>query len=512
MRGRSPIIAGDRMAEPPAHRLALIGIDAGDIDFIRASLGELPALRALLEHDGATPLRSPADVLTSAVWPTFATGRGPGEHGAYYPMQWDPERMELRRLSAEWLGYEPFWYELARQGTRVTTLDVPFSLPSRLENGVEIQNWGSQECLGPLTGNRPDLVRAVRRRFGKHPMGHDVPVELPAAKLRAQREKLVAGARKKAELARWLMATTGWELFVTVFGECHRGGHLLWPGEGGSPLPDGALLDVYRAVDAAIAHVLDGIDLAVTTVVVFSTHGMGPNHTQEHFVLPLMERLNATFRDGALPADAAPAGGFNPMRMLRAALPPQLQATVARLLPDAMRDFVVKRAFCGGLDFASTPGFALIGSGEGYLRLNLLGREANGMLARGSDELARYTAFLRDSLANLRDAESGAPLVADVVAPPELYPGPRSELLPDLVVRWKPVPPATAVIADGAGRLTGRLTSGRRGEHRSHGFAVLTGNRAAAEHAPRLADVADFADFTRAVLSADAVTSGSRTS
>ena len=79
-----------------------------------------------------TELTCTAPDLTSSVWPTFATGTPPGEHGIYYPMQWDPDSMRLRRVTADWLYYEPFWYELARQGTKVTVLDAPFTMPSGL--------------------------------------------------------------------------------------------------------------------------------------------------------------------------------------------------------------------------------------------------------------------------------------------------------------------------------------------------------------------------------------------
>ena len=110
------------MTEPtrqpgPATRVVLIGLDAGDLDFIRSHLAELPHLQGLFEG-GVHGLSSPAETVTSAVWPSFASGQGPGGHGIYYPMQWDAGRMQMRRVTEDWLYYEPFWYELARQGRR----------------------------------------------------------------------------------------------------------------------------------------------------------------------------------------------------------------------------------------------------------------------------------------------------------------------------------------------------------------------------------------------------------
>src|SRR5690606_24387995 len=265
-----------RMAQPSRRKVAMIGLDALDFDRVQAALADLPALRRLFERGRVCPLTSPATHLTSAVWPTFATGRPPGHHGIYYPMQWDPATMSLRRVSAEWLPFEPFWYGLERHGVRTTVLDVPFSLPSRLEVGTEVANWGSQECLGPLSSNRPEIVRAIRARFGRHPMGEEIPVAPTRARLERLRRDLLAGVDRKAELARHLMRETDWDLFVTVFAEPHRAGHSLWPlpGELGAAVPDGALAEVERAVDAALGKVLAGIEARSTAIVVFSVHGM----------------------------------------------------------------------------------------------------------------------------------------------------------------------------------------------------------------------------------------------
>lgn len=483
-------------------KVLLIGIDAGDIGFIRAALERLPRLRELFAASPVLDLRSPADLLTSAVWPSFASGSGPGEHGIYYPMQWDAEAMQLRRVTPDWVSYEPFWYELARRGKRVTVVDAPFSLPTTLAAGIEVQNWGSQESLGPFSCNQPELGRAILRRFGRHPMGEDVPVPASAASLDKLRARLVAGAAKKAELCHWLMQQADWDLFVTVFGEGHRGGHVLWPGDGplASHVPKEALLEVYQAIDAAVGSLLDAVDRSNTTVIVFSVHGMRENDTQEHFLLKIMERINARSRGEATGSDDASPRRASPMRLLREAVPPQLQYAIAKAVPVGVRDWVVRRAICGGLDWNTTPGFTLVGSCEGYLRLSLVGREAQGFLERGGDRQRRYIDLVREEFMALRDETSGHKVVKEVVETATRYPGSRADLLPDLVVLWEAVPPATALISDTLGRMTGRLGTGRTGDHRPEGFAVVTGDLRALAGAPDLRACTDFARIARHVL------------
>lgn len=488
----------------PAAKVALIGLDAGDVSFIRDHLDRLPHLARLFEESPPAPLASPAESLTSAVWPSFSTGLSPGEHGIYYPMQWDAAAMALRHVTADWLPIEPFWADLARRGTRVTVLDAPFVPASRLDRGTEVLNWGSQECLGPFCTNRPELTREIERRFGRHPMGGDVPLEQSPARLAKLRDRLVEGARKKGELARWLLETTEWDFFLTVFAEPHRAGHVLWPrlGEHDTPVPADALVDVYRAVDAAVGHVLAGIDESTTTVVVFSTHGMRENDTQEHLLLPVIARANDRFARGETDPSAAgtatesPPPRRNAVAAIRALVPARLQQLLASMLPDSVRDDVVRKTYHGGLDWERTPGFAVAASCEGYLRFNLRGREAKGMLEPGGDEHRRYERWLIEALHSLRDARTDRPLVAEVCSPPELYPGSRADLLPDLVVRWADVPPVREARSELLGTFEGRLATGRYGDHRAEGFAIVRRPDGSAPP-PSVKRVEEFAPFVR---------------
>ena len=139
--------------------------------------------------------------------------------------------------------------------------------PSRLKRGVEVTCWGSHDQLTPFGARPAGLAAELRRRFGRHPMGDEIPVEHTPRERERMRARLVEGARVKGELSRWLLESRDWDLFVTVFGECHRGGHLLWPEEGDAPT---ALLDVYRAVDTAVGRLLEVLAHEEATVILFA--------------------------------------------------------------------------------------------------------------------------------------------------------------------------------------------------------------------------------------------------
>ena len=199
------------------------------LDFIRAHLSSLPTLKRALETGITRPLHSTAAALTGSVWPTFYAERPPGDHGIYHHLQWDASRMQLRRVTEDWLYCEPFWHELERLGSHVIAIDVPMTFRPRLKRGVEVITWGSHDELTPFATHPAELGRSILARFGSHPMGHEIPVRHSHGELEKIRRNLITGARLKADLGEWLAARP-WDFFLIVFGECHRGGHILWPG------------------------------------------------------------------------------------------------------------------------------------------------------------------------------------------------------------------------------------------------------------------------------------------
>lgn len=489
-------------ASPMKKRVAMIGIDAGDADFIRAHAEHLPALAGFLREGETMPLM--ADHLPGSVWPSFATKSKPGVHGRYHHMQWDHRRTRMQRLRGDWLSTEPFWYGLAHAGRRVLTIDVPMMTPRAIEGVTEVSNWGSHDLLGPFWASDATLKKMISRRFGKrHPMGFEIPVAKTPAQLDRMTAELVEGADRKAKLVKWLMQETEWDLMIAVFGECHRGGHLLWPdpaGGAGDPAHPEALLDVYRAVDAAVAEVVAELDLSNTTVVLFAVHGMGPNTSQAHFVPPVMDRINALFAGEVARHSRPRRGQAGFVRRLREQLPARLQHGVALAVPVWVRDWVIAREIAGGIDWKRTLGFALRGDLGGYVRLNLAGRDAKGEHAPGSERVERYRSFVREAFLELTIGDTGDPLVHAVSFPQVDLPGPRSDYLPDILIEWpESLGPVSHVRSERLGDFHAELATGRGGNHRFTGFAsVIQAGTPVAGTRPR--HIAELGDFVEALM------------
>jgi predicted AlkP superfamily phosphohydrolase/phosphomutase len=200
---------------------------------------------------------------------------------------------------------------------------------------------------------------------------------------------------------------------------------------------------------------------------------MGANLSQEHFVTPVMDRVNLKFGElepGLYPSGRTPRQR-SAMRLLRENVPPWLQSRIANMVPQRVRDAVVDRSYTSGRDWRYTPGLALRADNNGYIRFNLAGRESQGMLEPGSSSLARYSAMIRESFQSLTAAD-GQRIVKDVYFSAAQFPGKRTHHLPDLIVTWNGLEPASRV--DSAlGTIVAELDTGRGGNHLASGFEIV---------------------------------------
>jgi predicted AlkP superfamily phosphohydrolase/phosphomutase len=132
--------------------------------------------------------------------------------------------------------------------------------------------------------------------------------------------------------------------------------------------------------------------------------------------------------------------------------------------------------------WASTPYFALPMDLHGYVRLNLKGRDQEGIVEAA--EVGPLLEGLEAGLRSFRDVETGRPVVRETIRVDDLVPAdaPRRRYLPDLVVIWEAevsVTASTGVISERFGSirwpLGRKLASGRSGNHTAHGWYVVAG-------------------------------------
>lgn len=474
----------------------MVGLDGASLPFIEAHAAELPVLRRVLATGVLHHLRPRTDAITGALWPNFFTGDHPGVHGYYHDLAWDPTDMCIRRITDRAVDYAPFWHRFDAAGLSVIAVDVPHALPPRPSRGVEVVSWNAHDHMTPFGVHPPELRCVIRRRFGGRIIGYEIPARKTTRQMAHIRRRLIESARRKGDLCRWLLREQRWDFFVAVFGETHRGGHTLWPHALPhlAPPPPDALLDVYRAVDAALGQILEELRGTGCMVAVFALNGMGQEFSQDHFGLPVMDRVNELFlaREGFAPV----AGGVSTrglVRRLRARVPDRIQHALGQLSPVWVRDQVVSRTFTSRRHWTDTPALTVRGDVHTYVRYNLRGRESAGMLEPGSALLARYEQWLVQCFRSLRDADTGEPIVREVCFSRDAYPGPRSHLLPDAVVAYRYTTPARRVCSELLGEIRAELGTSRCGNHRPDGFCLVLEPTADCARAGALTHVRDLA-------------------
>jgi len=464
---------------PPKSRVLMIGLDAGDPELIEQWTldGTLPNLAALRAQGMIGRLDSSAKYLAGSPWPTFYTGRDASSHGLYHDFQWRHEEMGFAAPAEEWLDLDPFWRNLEGD-VGVVAYDIPFSPTCRPFHGSEMSCWASHDKLAPASSYPADLLEDARREFGEWTVSYEGFGPGRIEELLGLHQEMLDNTRRSADLAQWLL-TRPWRLAIACFSAPHRGGHRLWDRSGiKGPVSeaqgaafDGALRDLYVACDSAVGQLVTAHPDA--TVFVFSTHGMMVNTSRVDFLDDMLARVLAGGEHGQR--------SVSMIRRFGEALPHEWLRAITKSIPKPLRNRLVTMWSAGALDWGATPAFTCRADLQGYIRVNLKGREPLGIVESGRefDDLCDRIAC---GLTSFCDADTGDPLVDSVCRADEVFPdGPRHDRLPDLLVLWK----QTSSIQHRAVRspdfgviqrtTPGHVPNGRSGNHRGEGFLIARG-------------------------------------
>lgn len=429
------------MSGPP---VLAIAIDAAESTLVDRLLtrGELPVLSELIAR-GTRARVAPTWLGSPAVWPTFITGTDAIEHQTCFGSRWSPERMAL--LPDDSATLDPWWRRPSCSGARLLLLDVPYAPFGGGAEGFQVSEWGAYDAMSDrLLTHPPRLAREIRRDPGRHPYfgRRALPHHQPSPRqLRAMAAALREGVRLRGRLAVRLLRELRPDLALVTFTEVHPASHLLWHTvEPDHPLVAGAPRDglgepvhaLLREVDDQVGRLIETAPADVT-VAVFALHGMRPASGVAVPLGPLLQHLGFAAapagralgpRDRALTAFAA-AKRHAPERLRtawRSTASPALQKRVAR--PTRLAP----------LDWERTRAFALPSDENGFVRINLAGREACGIV-RPADYAAICDEVTGALLA--QQTEDGRPLASRVLRVAEEYGSPPPAAIPDLVVHWE---------------------------------------------------------------------------
>jgi predicted AlkP superfamily phosphohydrolase/phosphomutase len=481
-----------------ADRVLVIGLDMGDFALIEkwSVEGVLPTFRSLLAEGTSGKLKTTADALHTSSWPTIFTGTLPGKHGVYYPYQPRPGQQQPEHIGPGQYGAPPFWQVLDGAGKHCIVLDAPETFPATGFRGAQIFEWGTWAWYWKRMTIPVEVERKLTKEFGPYPLKLEAKrLGLGMPDVAYLHRQLIAGAAQKAKITKSLMHSYPWDLLLVVFAELHPAGHYLWPenapvcrGNGSGDLSAPKLRDLYIAVDAAIGEIISECGDDVTVFVV-SGDGVGPNHCAWHLLPQVLTRLGFTGAPSADPDDGDSKKSF--IDRLRSAVPPRLRSEIQSHLPWQLRHWLALRVAAANTDWSRTKAFTLPADLEGCIRINLRGREPEGIIEPGG-QYEDVCSELTEALEQLINPATGRAAVRHVCRIDRLFPGERRDHLPDLTVIWNDEAEIGEVYSDRLGLVSEAPNDPRTGTHYPRGFMAVRGprSRTGKIHGGHIADIA----------------------
>ena len=461
-----------------------IALDAAEASLITRMIddGRLPALKRLRDHGSWSRVTSPSDVSTGAVWPNFTTGRRECDHGHYALWNWDPVEMRLAYANTQRLS--PFWQQLDANGSTVGVLDVPFTPFLGLTKGFEVNEWG---CHTPVEGrvqvSPPTIADEVRTAFPAHPFS-DALAQIPedSAQVPVFLDECLKGLRLRGALAHRLVTQVRPDLALVVFEEAHHAGHSLWhtvepdlamyADLPDAASPDKTLADLYEEMDHQVGRLVETSG-PETSVFVFALHGMGPARGLPQVVDALLDAMGLAC---TVPESSRRRSLLSEFKRR---MPGPIRNLYRRSVPLSRRRQWGRSAVLPAYDWSRTRAFGLPMEQSGLVRINLAGREAQGIVP--PEEFEKVCDDIERALLELTTVD-GRPFVKNVIRPPR---GSDPAGLPDLVVQWSDASFEAPALVNGTEVMN--VQREQTGEHTPDGFCIISGP-AAASPAPETID------------------------
>ena len=422
--------------------LLIVGID-GLPPALAAALiaeGRTPALAALAQRGSLGVLTSTPNYQSASAWTSLVTGVNPGKHGILHFTNPVRGTYGLAQIDARARRAPSLWRLLSERGLRVVALNFPVSYPAEPVTGVMISGWLCPSPHAPGFTYPPDLAAQIAARWGDYPIHADVRRHVARGDFEAAARAAERGITAKGEVATWLLEREAPDAAGVVFTELDSLQHWCWHIlDERHPEHDPALaarwrerlLAVYERMDEQVGALVEAVG-SDADVLVVSDHGQAPNSGAQVLLRPwlvaagyLMPRRRPLLRRAA---DRLSALGFE---ALKGRAPARLKAALRARLPGLQG-----RAQAGMRGIAADWARTRAWTETGHIFVNQRGRWPQGIVEPGPATEA-LLAELAKGLAELRDADTGEPLVAGTERGATQFHGPHVDLMPDLLVHWR---------------------------------------------------------------------------
>jgi predicted AlkP superfamily phosphohydrolase/phosphomutase len=374
-------LLGKRHAKTPVKKVIVIGLDGTPLGLVTDLIdgGELPNFARIFDDGSVRPMTSAIPSVSSVAWSCFMTGKNPGKHGIYGFIDRLPNTYDTYIPNSRAMRSETLWEILSRSGKGVVVMNVPVTYPPRQVKGILVAGF-----LAPRLekATHPAWVADTLKAMGYR-------IDVDPWQAREDKDKFLEDLRytldKREEAMLHFMDTEDWDFFILQIMETDRLHHFFWEHmETGDQRYAPAFLQLYQRIDGLLGRLRERLT-DDTRVLIMSDHGFCTLKKEVYVNRYLCDEGWLSF---------------------------------TREPPESLKDIDSKsRAY--SMD-------------PGRIFVNLRGREPLGCVEPGAEYEAARSGLI-EALAELREPESGEPIIDRIYRREEIYSGHCYPQAPDLV-------------------------------------------------------------------------------
>ncbi len=418
--------------------LVLLGLDGGNAELIErwAQEGYLPTIASLMTRGCWAKTTGSEHIAEHGTFLSLLSGISRKHHGYYYFRQLQPGTYDLQAFTYRDTNTLPFWSHLQGRGKKVAIVDAPDSNLVPKLPGLQLAEWSVHEAaiqVQPPCAEPMALLSDARRIFGEQIPVSEFKADSTLADDYQMYQQFLRRIEKKGVLCRELLSRDRFDLVMIGFYEAHTAGHRLWKYRPEAGAENGelthALRDIYQAIDREMGLLLEQLPKDAN-VFVLSCFGIKDQYPTTGLIQAFCRQLGYQ----AVPEPTVPS--LTPLALARRLVPESWRVTVGAYLPIRMQERLFADQFRSSTDWSKTTAFAIPSLYTSFVRVNLQGREPQGIVQPGTEYHALLERLEHD-LKQLIDPVTGKPAVESIVRTVDWFGCEPPDSLPDVFVEWQ---------------------------------------------------------------------------
>jgi len=407
-------------------KILVVGLDGMDPELLDRYIntGKLPYLAYLKKYGVFAAMDSTIPTITPTAWTTLLTGKNPGKHAIGGFAKYRPYSYELKILNSYDRKSQTLWHILNSQNISVGILNYPSLYPPE-----KINNFMVCGMLTPNTHCDFTYPPYLREEILEKIPGYEIDVRI--VKAAEDRSKLLKDIYRLTDIrfdtADYLMREYPCDVFIFVLTETDRLFHYYINEEN-------IVMEYLQYLDKRLSVFLNNID-EETIIFMVSDHGMC--QARKKFYVN-----NWLIQNGLLSVNIKSFGSIkhNYTRNFIQCLSRfflKFKINIEKIkdfFPEKLVNFMTYLyCYYGGIDWKKTKAYFSLGAGLGII-INRQKYWPKGIVRE--EEYEGLRSKLIQSLAALKDPQSGQPVLAKVYRREELFSGSYLYQMPDLVLRF----------------------------------------------------------------------------